>query len=426
MPETQVAENASSVSPAIPAGGDGALNLSDEDILGINPGDAAATETAAEPEAAPALEAPVTPEVLPEEVDDLKWMRPLLNDKAFGPRLQSMHDRLLAFQELYPKVADARAIRELLPEGAEGLKNLIAKSKEVDEMDLQYFSRDPEEQKSFANNLFRDDPEAFQGMMQIGLELIRAQSPQEWGYLTNHLVGQTLDGEKVWDWLEYIHEQAAAIPGTEPIVRLLNQFAGTFQRYGLGPKTNEQDPNLIRVREAQGQFETEKAAWQRERQKEFNADTDKNVTGSLDTDIGAQLTKLLPKTSEGLRSKIARDVHSEIQKSVSGDAGLKLRLSNLMRQGGINRQTQEQVTNLLVSKARLILPGAVKRVVAEYTASIMARNSEVTGKQNAAASRPDVSSGARPGTGVRPLTRDDAKEMSDLDILNDTRPVRLK
>src|SRR5215472_966939 len=119
MPEPAVAPDASSVSEPSLVGGDGALQFSDEDILGITEDDASATTPAAEPPAAPETEAaPAEAQAKPEatasveEVDHLKWMRPLLNDKAFGPKLQSMHDRLLAFQELYPKVADARAVKE--------------------------------------------------------------------------------------------------------------------------------------------------------------------------------------------------------------------------------------------------------------------------------------------------------------------------
>ncbi len=415
------------------AGGEGGLQLSDEDILGITAEDeksSPATEPAAAPEtpekAAPAPETePQKTEVpapVPEPVDDLKWMRPLLNDKVFGPKLQSMHDRLLAFQEIYPTVADARTIKELLPGGSEELKTLIGKSKEVDEMDLQYFSHDPEEQKGFAQNLYKDDPEAFQGMVQIGLDLIKGQNPQEFAYLTQHLVGESLGTEKVWDWLEYIHE-AATKSGAEEVATLLNQFAGVFQKYGLGPRAT-QDPNMTLVNQQRSELERKYQQLETERQRDFNSAVEQSVQTGLDTDVNAQLAKLLPKTSDGLRARIARDVHSEIQNAVRGDAGLKLRLSNLMRTGGVNRQTQEQVANLLTSKARAILPGAVKRVVNEYTASVMASRNEVKEKQTAAASRVDVSSGARPGTGVRPLTREEAKDMSFEDILNSNRPTR--
>jgi hypothetical protein len=437
LPETDVAAQPAAIpSESSPLGGGGGIELSDADILGIDAEDTAPEATTAAPPAPPEAAAPApeaetkaeAPKPAPEAeadtdiADDLKWMRPLLNDKAFGPKLQSMKDRLLSYQELFPKVADARAYKELLQGGPEELKSLIAKSREVDEMDLQYFSRDPEEQKGFAQNLYRDDPEAFQSMVQIGLDLIKGQSPQEYAYLTQHLVGDSLGGEKVWDWLEYIHEKAVAA-GSEEVVSLLNQFAGVFQKYGLGPRST-QDPNLTLVNQQRSEVERKYQQLEAERRQDFNQAVDQTVQGSLDGEITAQLSKLLPKTSDGLRGRIARDVHSEIQKAISGDAGLKLRLQNLMRTGGINRQTQEQVANLLTSKAKQIMPGAVKRVVNEYTASVMASRKEVTDKQTQAASRVDVSTGARPGTGVRVLTRDEAREMSDMDILESNRPFR--
>jgi hypothetical protein len=433
MPEVeQAAPAASSISePSSIGGGDGALNLSDEDILGIDP--EGVTSSPAPAEAPAATEAPAPAETPadakppettappPEPVDDLKWMRPLLNDKVFGPKLQSMHDKLLAYQELHPTVADLRAVKELVPGGVEELKSLVAKSKEVDEMDLQYFSHDQDTQRDFMQNLYRDDPEAFTSGLQVGLDLIKAQSPQEWAYLTQHYVGESLQSEKVWDWLEYIHESAVKAGATD-VAQLLNQFAGTFQKYGLGPR-EQQDPNLQRVNAARSEVELKYQRLEAERQQDFRAETDRNVTSVLDNAIGSELTRLLPKTSEGLRSKIARDVHSEIQKAIGGDAGLKLRLANLMRTGGINRQTQEQVSNLLVSKAKLVMPGAVKRVVNEYTASIMSARKEVDSKQTAAASRVDVSGGSRPRTGPRPLTREEAKGMSFEDILGSDRPA---
>jgi len=427
MPEL-VAPDASSVSPPSLAGGDGALQLSDEDILGISPEDAS-TQAPAAPaveEPAPAQDQPIeakpaevtAPE---EEVDDLKWMRPLLNDKAFGPKLQSMHDRLLAFQELYPKVADARAVKELLPGGLEELKQLQADKRDMDDGDLQFFSGDIEQQRPYLQNLQKENPDAFQSAVQVGLELIKAQAPQEWAYLTGHLVGESLIQDKVWDWLEYLHENAVSRP--EDMPKLLNQFAQTFQKYGLGPREDEQDPNLQRIAQARGEFDKERAIWNMQRQKEFNGDTEKSVTAALDSDISGQLTKLLPKTSDSLRGRISRDVHSEIQKVIGADAGLKLRLANLMRTGGINRQTQEQVANLLISKARQIMPGAVKRVVGEYTASVMASRQEVTTKQNQAATRVDVSSGAKPNHGAKSLTQEEANSMTFEDVLSSSRPV---
>jgi len=428
VPETDVAAPAAAI-PSEPSslGGGGVIELSDEDILGIDsesvtPSATPPAETPATPETAPAETPSETPSAPPPEpVDDLKWMRPLLNDKAFGPKLQSMHDKLLAYQELHPTVADLRAIKDLVPGGVEELKSLVAKSKEVDEMDLQYFSHDQETQRDFMQNLYRDDPEAFTSGLQVGLELIKAQSPQDWAYLTQHYVGQSLESEKVWDWLEYIHESAVKAGATD-IAQLLNQFAGTFQKYGLGPR-EQQDPNLQRVNAARSEVELKYQRLEAERQQDFRAETDRNVTSVLDNAIGTELTRLLPKTSEGLRAKIARDVHSEIQKAVGSDAGLKLRLANLMRTGGINRQTQEQVSNLLVSKAKLVMPGAVKRVVNEYTASIMSARREVDTKQAAAASRTDVSGGSRPRTGPRPLTLSEAKDMSFEDILASDRPA---
>lgn len=432
MPEVETTNVGTPSEPSSLGGGEGGLQLSDEDILGIEPEGApsTATEPAApvpetpepEPAAAPAPkkeEPQAAPEV--EEVDDLKWMRPLLNDKVFGPKLQSMHDRLLAFQELYPKVADARAIKELVPGGIEELKALMAVKNDTDQLDLQYYSHDPEEQKELANNLLRDDPEAFNGMVQAGLDLIKGQSPQQWAYLTQHIVGDSLGNEKVWDWLEYIHE-AATKEGASNVAQLLNQFAGVFQKYGLGPKEHE-DPNLQRVNAARSEVEKKYADLQAERTRDFSAQVHESVHKSLDAEVTGQLAKLLPRISEGLRGKIAGDIHAAIQNVVNTDARLKLNIQNLTRTGGINRQTLAQVVNLLTSKAKAVMPGAVKRVVNDYTASIMSSRKEVTDKQNAAASRVDVSAGARAGSGIKPLTREEARNMTPEEILNSNRPV---
>src|SRR5437660_6281149 len=168
MPEAVEATNAGTPSEPSSLGGvEGGLQLSDEDILGIEPDGAPsspATEPAAETPAAPEKAAPTepveaqkteTPAPTPEPVDDLKWMRPLLNDKVFGPKLQSMHDRLLAFQELYPTVADARAMKEL--GSAQELKEHITKSQQYDGERLQLASGDPEQQQELAQVLHKEN-----------------------------------------------------------------------------------------------------------------------------------------------------------------------------------------------------------------------------------------------------------------------------
>lgn len=82
---------------------------------------------------------------------------------------------------------------------------------------------------------------------------------------------------------------------------------------------------------------------------------------------------------------------------------------------------QRAIVTLVTGRARQALPAVAKRVIGEWTQSILAANRERLGRHEAASKRVDIS-GAGPSDGVnrKPISPRDVnyRKLSDADILN--------
>ncbi len=91
------------------------------------------------------------------------------------------------------------------------------------------------------------------------------------------------------------------------------------------------------------------------------------------------------------------------------------------RSGSLDADHQNAVVSLVTSRARQALPGVAKRVLNEWTSTLVAANQERRARQRTAERRVDIAgSGGAANDGRRSLgPRDiDYARMSDSDILN--------
>ena len=91
-----------------------------------------------------------------------------------------------------------------------------------------------------------------------------------------------------------------------------------------------------------------------------------------------------------------------------------------MRDWRFDAAAQQQVVSLISGRARAVLPEVARRVVAEWTSSVLASDRREAARIDAAASRRDITGGRLPepvpASALRP--RDiDYRRMSDEQIL---------
>ena len=151
-----------------------------------------------------------------------------------------------------------------------------------------------------------------------------------------------------------------------------------------------------------------------------NADVETSVRES----VGRRVEELLPDAPEGARTKIAGEIFRELDESLRQDPELREHvresIHNALRAmpGASNLAQREALARLIAARARAALPGVAKRVVADWTETVLRSSQSRRTRQSESASRVEVGRGGAPApVSLRPRSVDYTR-MSDEEILN--------
>jgi hypothetical protein len=121
------------------------------------------------------------------------------------------------------------------------------------------------------------------------------------------------------------------------------------------------------------------------------------------------LARVLPDgVAEGAARRIGDDIFNEIHRALASDATLSEQVALVLRVPLASGQAplasgqgwrfgtaeQQQVVSLLAGRARQIMPSVARRVIGEWTSSVLGASRSKAARQAAAASRVDI---AAPG-----------------------------
>jgi hypothetical protein len=145
------------------------------------------------------------------------------------------------------------------------------------------------------------------------------------------------------------------------------------------------------------------------------------VQGVLDA-IETQVDRLLPQgVSKTARNRVVGEIYRELDASLGSNRQLGRQMREAFRSGNLDAAHQRAIVALVTGRARQALPAIAKRVLNEWTSTVVAANQDRLARQRAAAHRVDIAGSGRGGDGGRRSLgpRDiDYARMSDSDILN--------
>jgi hypothetical protein len=145
------------------------------------------------------------------------------------------------------------------------------------------------------------------------------------------------------------------------------------------------------------------------------------VQGVLDA-VETQVDRLLPDgVSKTARNRVVGEIYRELDASLGANRQLGQQMRDALRSGSLDAQHQRAIVGLVTGRARQALPGIAKRVLTEWTSTVVAANQDRLARQRAAAHRVDIAGAGRGADGGRRSLgpRDiDYTRMSDSDILN--------
>jgi len=154
----------------------------------------------------------------------------------------------------------------------------------------------------------------------------------------------------------------------------------------------------------------------------FERATNDAVVSDVTRAIERTLDHALPAgIADGARRRIAGDTLNEVHAALRGDRQLSAQVAEALRTGRFDDAAREQVSRLIASRARGVVPAAAKRVIGEWTGSVLATHRERAAKQQSTQSRVDITGGGLPQPVPRRTVRPsdvDYRATSDEEILS--------
>ncbi|MGO9642024.1 MAG: hypothetical protein ACLP1Y_12055 [Candidatus Acidiferrales bacterium] len=256
----------------------------------------------------------------------------------------------------------------------------------LEQLDAAYYSPEPAARAQFAQTLFASDPAAFRAMFNEAARLLGVNLP------ASAPAPQTGVAERAAE---------PAARGFSPASAALNDAATSSQAAA-----------------APGSFPV--AAY-----RAFESAANDVLSRDVRAAIGRTLEQVLPEgTAEGAARRIADDIYGEIGQQLAGDAQLSSQVGEVLRGWRFGAAEQQQVNALLSGRARQMLPSVARRVIGEWTSSVLATARTRAARSDAATRRVDVGNAASRPAGnaerARSLTPKeiDYARTSDDDILS--------
>jgi hypothetical protein len=284
---------------------------------------------------------------------------------------EHLREALDANPELRDAWQDAAAYRESFatPEEARGATALLG---DLNRMDALFYSRRPEDHAELARAVAQLDPAAFSSLSRAMAEL-------------------------------------AARPGKQgrPQQNRATEQQGTAAAQQIRQPASATSTPAGGMTSAQAEF--------------FHSTNAAAVESVLDA-IETQVERLLPDgISKSARNRVVGEIYREMDTTLRANRGLEQQMREAFRSGALDETHQRAIVSLITGRARQALPGVAKRVLNEWTTTVVSANHERRTRQRTAERRVDIAGhGGGGNDGNRALTsRDvDYKRMSDADILN--------
>jgi hypothetical protein len=297
-------------------------------------------------------------------------------DEPFGNNPQGEPAWLKQLETQPAAAAEARQWREA--------------SKDVAALDAAYFSGDTGARSGLASRLYDSDPAAFREMLAESARMLASRDPQALAELARQLgVSEAQPTNAAAKSLA----QAARLP--EPDRAPRNQIAPDNRGAAAFPA------------EAYRAFESA-----------TNEDVARGTREAIERTLGSTLPEGI---GDGARRRIGDDIFQELHATLSADRELSRQVGEILRGWHFDGATKQQIVSLISSRARAAMPEVSRRVVAEWTSSVLASDRARAARVDAAASRRDITGGrlpaAVPANALTPR-RVDYSRMSDEQILD--------
>jgi hypothetical protein len=265
------------------------------------------------------------------------------------------------------------------PAAAPELSALWQRSAALEVFDHAFYSGDVSAQQQLVTQLYSDDPGALRAMVAAATQLLEssennsvARVPRARGISDTNSDRRSIGNDST---------NAANIPA--------------FGERGL--HTQSADEQSRQDADATNAARENPASFNPAAYAQFEQSTNDAVVSDVSRAIERALDRTLPNgIADGARKRISADTLSEVHTALRGDRQLASQVAGALRNSQFDSAARDAITRLIVSRARGVVPEAARRVIGEWTGSVLASHRERTSKQQASSSRVDLIGGALP------------------------------
>jgi hypothetical protein len=253
-----------------------------------------------------------------------------------NPELRDAWREASAYRETFATPEEARAATAMLGD--------------LNRMDTLFFSRRPEDHAELARAVAKLDPQAF-------ASLARAMNA-----LTNDAARNPGDGAR--------NSRTRELFADSPI-----QTAQPSEG-----QSQNQEPNPIRQREA--------GAALTPAQMDFFHSTNAAAVSSVVDAIESQVERLLPEgISKSALNRVVGENYRELDTTPRGNRALGQQMQDAFRSGAPDEDNRRAIVSLVTGRARQALPAVAKRVLNDWTTTVVSANHERRARTNRGAAR---------------------------------------
>jgi hypothetical protein len=370
--------------------------------------------------------------------ETLAEFAPAFELPGVGPKLRETCEQALAYREAFPTVEEARAVREVFANADAARAAAVAQS-ELARLDALVESSDPRAHAELLAGLERLAPESIRSLAVTFAQLLPRLDAEAYRQVRQAFLSQTLTQQGPVP-PEKPAAGAQTLPGSKPSTWGSASVSGEAEAEegqilpGSGSATRMSVPPETQIRAAQAAGE-------------FLEAVNTDVQQALHEVIGQKVEELLPDAPEGARQKIAGEIFRELDLSLRGDPELQEQVRDAVRGAtqeiaaapggrGAWRDRRHEAADpsappgtgksvrasglarLIARRARAALPSVAKRVVADWTETVLRSSQARRARQAEAASRTEIGRGGAPAPVPAVPRRVDYSRMSDEEILN--------
>lgn len=348
---------------------------------------------------------------------------------GIGPKLRQICERETEYREVFPTVADARAVRDVFPT-PDAARAAAAAQADLARLDRLVESRDPRAHAELLAGLQRLSPQAFRDLALTFGERLAVLDPEAHQQVSSAMAAQALAGQR---WPEHVALLSRAVEQQDwPAVKFLAATLSsqvTQLPIGTGSSAGARHVVPLQPHVAPPGGERPNGAMAANH---LLQTVNTEVENTVQQSVARKVEELLPDAPEGARQKISGEIFRELNQALRQDPELLEQVRESIRgalrsgqpqpaaagnpQSG--RQAAERIAQLIAGRARAALPGVAKRVVADWSETVLRSSQARRSRQSESASRVEVGRGGAPGPVPLKPRSVDYTRMSDEEILN--------